>query len=126
MRVVKWKRDRSIDLDRKSAGGGRRTMTWMASRESNLNDLSAQLTRAKNSGDLMKAEELCRKKVKLTAQTFGQFDTDYALALCDLAEVLEAQQKFTEALRLRERIANSFKRPNAGPVGVGKQGSPNL
>src|SRR5258708_17025408 len=96
-------------------------MVWMASRESNLNDLSCEVTTAKSAGDLRKAEELCRKKVKLTALTFGQFDDDYAKALCDLAEILEAQQKFGEALRLRERISNSFEKDSPKAASASRQ-----
>ena len=78
----------------------------MASREAKLTRLSNQVTRAKAQGNLTEAEDLCRKRVELTGTTFGKFDEDYAKALLDLAEVLEAQQRYAEALGLRSRIIN--------------------
>jgi tetratricopeptide (TPR) repeat protein len=83
----------------------KRTMTWMASREATLNRLATQAGKAKTSGNLAEAEKLYREIVELTGTTFGQFDSDYARSLADLADVLEAQQRYSEALRLRERIA---------------------
>lgn len=81
-------------------------MIWMASREAKLTRLTDQVARAKAQGNLGEAEDLCRKKLELTGTTFGKFDEDYARALLDLAEVLEAEQKYAEALALRSRIIN--------------------
>jgi hypothetical protein len=81
-------------------------MIWMASREATLTRLSNQVARAKASGQLVQAEDLCREMVELTGKTFGQFDEDYAKALLSLAEILEAEKKYGEALGLRSRIAN--------------------
>jgi hypothetical protein len=81
-------------------------MIWMASREMKLARLSTQAAKARAQGNLGEAEELCREIVEMTGTTFGQFDEDYIKALLDLAEVLEAEQKYGEALNLRSRIAN--------------------
>ena|SRR5579883_1417925 len=82
------------------------SMIWMASREAKLTRLTDQVARAKAQGKLAEAEDLSREKVELTGATFGKFDEDYAKALLDLAEILEAEQKYAEALSLRSRIIN--------------------
>lgn len=82
------------------------SMIWMASREAKLTRLTDQVERARAQGKLAEAEDLCREKVELTGATFGKFDEDYAKALLDLAEILEAEQKYAEALSLRSRIIN--------------------
>lgn len=81
-------------------------MIWMASREATLTKLSRQAAMAKAKGDLAEAERLYREVVELTETTFGKFDEDYARALMDLSDVLECEQKYSEALTLRSRITN--------------------
>lgn len=92
-------------------------MIWMASREATLTRLSHQVAKAKAQGDLAQAEYLCRQIVELTSTTFGQFDEDYAKALQELAEILEAEHKYAEALSLRSRIVNFMPPKQKQPSG---------
>lgn len=88
-------------------------MTWMPMREITLCRLSSQAELAKRERNLAEAERLYREIVEMTGKTFGCFDADYAQALENLAEVLEAQQLYSEALRLRERVT-ALRQPTEG------------
>ncbi|MBI9075937.1 MAG: tetratricopeptide repeat protein [Desulfatibacillum sp.] len=85
--------------------GGMAYLFWPESRaaEDILSDLEKKANYAYTVGDFAQAEALCQELVQGTENTYGLFHPNVALALNNLALVLQARGKFEEALSLLQR-----------------------
>ena len=85
--------------------GGMAYLFWPNSRnvEDHLADLEKKANYAYTVGDFGQAESLCRELLQKSEETYGLFHPNVASALNNLALVLQADNRFEEALLLLQR-----------------------
>lgn len=72
-------------------------------------DLERLASRAFNSGDFKMARSLCVQFLQKTEQNYGAFHTNTVAALNNLALVMRAQGKFSQAIALLEQAMRAAK-----------------